>query len=113
MSAPDAVIPAEPVFDGELLDDNRPTDQQQRSGWVAFWWQRSPRIPTALKGRAHAVQAAKDAVVSVICAPWRFVGAAGRGAVLAARAWRRWVRVQDYREAAEQSEKLADKCRDP
>ncbi|SFQ54533.1 DNA segregation ATPase FtsK/SpoIIIE, S-DNA-T family [Amycolatopsis arida] len=35
--------------------------------------------------------------------------AVGRGAVLAGREWRRWVRVHDYREAAEQSEKLADK----
>ncbi|MGB8198888.1 MAG: cell division protein FtsK, partial [Pseudonocardiaceae bacterium] len=40
---------------------------------------------------------------------WRFVGATGRGTVLAVRAWRRWVTVRDYREAAEQSEKLADK----
>ncbi len=32
-----------------------------------------------------------------------------RGLVVAARGWRRWVRVHDYREAAEQSEKLADK----
>jgi S-DNA-T family DNA segregation ATPase FtsK/SpoIIIE len=41
--------------------------------------------------------------------PWRFVSASGRGTVLAARAWRQWVTVNDYREAAEQSEKLADK----
>ncbi len=31
------------------------------------------------------------------------------GLVLAVRWWRRWVRVRDYREAAEESEKLADK----
>jgi len=29
--------------------------------------------------------------------------------VLAVRAWRQWVTVRDYRQAAEQSEKLADK----
>jgi hypothetical protein len=28
---------------------------------------------------------------------------------VAAREWRRWVRVYDYREAVEQAEKLADK----
>jgi DNA segregation ATPase FtsK/SpoIIIE, S-DNA-T family len=111
MSAPEdaAVIPADPVLDGELLDDDRPTVQRQQSQRVALWWQRSPRVPTALKSRAHAVQAAKDAAVTVACAPWWFVGAAGRGTVLAARTWRRWVSVHDYREAAEQSEKLADK----
>ncbi|HEX2300759.1 MAG TPA: cell division protein FtsK, partial [Pseudonocardiaceae bacterium] len=42
-------------------------------------------------------------------APWRAVTAVARGVVHAARAWRRWVRVHDYREAAEQAEKLADK----
>jgi S-DNA-T family DNA segregation ATPase FtsK/SpoIIIE len=44
-----------------------------------------------------------------VLAPWWFVRAVGRGLVLALRGWRRWVRVHDYREAAEQSEKLADK----
>ncbi|MBV9013982.1 MAG: cell division protein FtsK [Pseudonocardiales bacterium] len=100
-----AVIPANPVLDGELIDD----DQRQQSGRVVSWWQRSPRIPAVLKDRAQAAQAAKDATVIVICAPWRFMGASGRGTVLAVRAWRRWVTVRDYREAAEQSEKLADK----
>jgi DNA segregation ATPase FtsK/SpoIIIE, S-DNA-T family len=109
MSAPEAVVPDESVFDGEVIDDNRPTHQPQQFARVTLWWQRSPRIPTALKSRAHAVQAAKDTTVTVIYAPWWFVGAAGRGTVLAARAWRRWVTVRDYREAAEQSEKLADK----
>jgi S-DNA-T family DNA segregation ATPase FtsK/SpoIIIE len=111
MSAPEdtAVIPADPVFDGELLDDDRPSGQRQRPGRLALWWQRSPRVPTTLKSGAHAVQAAKDVAVAFLCAPWWFVSAAGRGAVLAARAWRRWVTVRDYREAAEQSEKLADK----
>jgi S-DNA-T family DNA segregation ATPase FtsK/SpoIIIE len=110
MSAPEdaAVIPADPVLDGELLDD-RSTGQRQQFRRVVLWWQRSPRVPTVLKSCAHAVQAARNAAVSVICAPWWFVGAAGRGTVLAVRAWRRWVTVHDYREAAEQSEKLADK----
>lgn len=41
--------------------------------------------------------------------PWRYLGAVVRGLVAAARWWRRWVTVGDYREAAELSEKLADK----
>ncbi len=112
MSTPQdaAVVPADPVLDGELIeDDELPGGQRQQSYRVASWWQRSPRVPAAFKSRAHAIQAVKDAAVTVICAPWRFVGAAGRGTVLAVRAWRRWVTVRDYREAAEQSEKLADK----
>ncbi|MBV9160755.1 MAG: cell division protein FtsK [Pseudonocardiales bacterium] len=104
-----AVIPADPVLDGELIDDNeRPAGQHERYRPVS-WWQRAPRVPAALKSRAHAAQAAKDAAVIVARSPWRFVAATARGTVLAVRAWRRWVTVHDYREAAEQSEKLADK----
>ncbi len=103
-----AVIPADPVLDGELIDDDEaPRGEHYRR--AATWWQRSPRVPAAFRSRAHAVQAAKDAAVAMGRAPWRFVGATGRGTVLAARAWRHWVTVRDYREAAEQSEKLADK----
>ncbi|MGH3997999.1 MAG: cell division protein FtsK, partial [Pseudonocardiaceae bacterium] len=104
------MIPADPVLDGELIEDGeRPGGQRQQSHPVASWWQRSPRVPAAFTSRAHARQAAKDAVVTVICAPWRCGVAVGRGTVLAVRVWRRWVSVRDYREAAEQSEKLADK----
>jgi DNA segregation ATPase FtsK/SpoIIIE, S-DNA-T family len=102
-----AVISADPVLDGELIDDKHSDCQRTRR--VASWWQRCPRVPAALKSRAYAVQAAKDSTVIVIYAPWRFASAAGRGMVLAVRAWRRWVTVRDYREAAELSEKLADK----
>src|SRR5947209_18251257 len=99
-----AVIPAGPVLDGELIDDDqRPGDQHEQYQRAATWWQRSPRVPAAFKSRAHAVRAAKDAAVAMGRAPWRFVGATGRGTVLAARAWRHWVTVRDYREAAEQS----------
>jgi DNA segregation ATPase FtsK/SpoIIIE, S-DNA-T family len=101
----DAVIPADPVLDGELIDD----DRWQHSGRAASWWQHSPRVPAALKSPANATQAAKDTAVAVTRAPWRFVSASARGTVLGVRTWRRWVTVHDYREAAEQSEKLADK----
>ncbi len=105
-----AVIPADPVLEGELIDDDRSCDHpQQPSRPAASWWSRSPRVPTALKSRANAAQAAKDTAVAVARSPWRFVSASSRGTVLAVRAWRQWVTVHDYREAAEQSEKLADK----
>ncbi|MBB5908276.1 FtsK/SpoIIIE domain-containing protein [Actinoalloteichus hymeniacidonis] len=41
--------------------------------------------------------------------PLRLASAVGRGLLAALRAWRRWVRVQDYRDAIEQAEKLAEK----
>jgi S-DNA-T family DNA segregation ATPase FtsK/SpoIIIE len=105
-----AVIPADPVLDGELIEDSiSPVGQQERPRRVESWWQRSPRDPAALKSRTHRIQAARDAAVTMCCAPWWFVRSAGRGTVLAFRAWRRWGTVRDYREAAEQSEKLADK----
>jgi S-DNA-T family DNA segregation ATPase FtsK/SpoIIIE len=66
-------------------------------------------VPAAFKSRAQAAHAARDSAVAVVRAPWWFVVATGRGTVLAVRAWRHWVSVRDYREAAEQSEKLADK----
>ncbi|MGH3797345.1 MAG: cell division protein FtsK [Pseudonocardiaceae bacterium] len=103
------MIPVDPVLDAELIDDNPPRDRQPHHPRAASWWQRSPHVPAAFKSRTHAIQAAKDAAVRVVCSPWRFVRATGRGTVLTVRAWRQWVSVRDYREAAEHSEKLADK----
>ncbi|AHH97611.1 cell division protein FtsK [Kutzneria albida] len=98
-------VPVGPVLDGELVDDEPPVVRRR----FMNWWMRSQRVPAALKSRKAARQACRDAVVYLLRSPFRFAGAVGRGAVVAARGWRRWVRVHDYREAAEQSEKLADK----
>ena len=103
-----AVTPAAQVLDAELLDDTQ-LHRPHHYPRAASWWQRSPRVPTALKSRANDAQAAKDAAVTVVGSPWRLVRATGRGTVLAIRVWPRWVTVRDYRQAAEQSEKLADK----
>ena len=99
------LVPADPVYDGELVDD----EPVATSAAFTSWWQRSRRVPQAVKSRAAARQAVRDGVVRLACAPLWFLGSVGRGLVLALRGWRRWVRVHDYREAAEQSEKLADK----
>ncbi|GLZ37167.1 FtsK/SpoIIIE domain-containing protein [Actinokineospora sp. NBRC 105648] len=66
------------------------------------WWMRSPWVPVWLKSW-------RDLVAVVVRAPWAVLGAVVRGLVMVARWWRRWVTVRDYRDAAEQSEKLADK----
>ncbi len=99
-----------PVLDGELIDDTLP---QPRARTVrrrfARWWKHSPRVPLWLKSKPQAIQAAKDAVVWVVKSPIRYVGAVVRGIVVGVRSWRGWVKVHDYRTAAEESEKLADK----
>lgn len=102
-----------PVYDGELVDDPPSMPRGRRSGRFMNWWLRSPRVPAALKSRQAAGratrQACRDALVWLLQVPFRFAGAVLRGLVVGVRAWRRWVRVSDYREAAEESEKLADK----
>ncbi len=103
------VEPAEPVYDAELVDDwpvaRRRTFRQR----LARSWQRSKFVPVAFKTRQALEQSVRDALAWLLRSPFGFMGAVGRGVVVMVRAWRRWVRVHDYREAAEQSEKLADK----
>lgn len=108
-AAPRDVVDVGPVYDAELVDESRPFYSQPRLGQFASWWLRSPRVPVWLKDRGQARQAAKDSAVAVLRAPWRYLRAVVRGLVAALRWWRRWVTVRDYREAAESSDKLADK----
>jgi DNA segregation ATPase FtsK/SpoIIIE, S-DNA-T family len=101
------VVPAPPVYDAELVDDavQHPTTREV----FGSWWQRSPRVPSAVKSRQALKLASRDLVVRVLRSPFRFIGAVARGLVVAVRWWRKWVTVHDYRDAAKQSEKLADK----
>jgi S-DNA-T family DNA segregation ATPase FtsK/SpoIIIE len=103
------VVDAGPVYDAELVDESQPFYSQPRLSRFWSWWLRSPRVPVWLKDRGQARQAAKDAVAAGVRSPWRYLRAVTRGLVAAVRWWRRWVTVRDYREAAESSEKLADK----
>jgi len=107
---PDAlpVLP-DPVLEGELLDPLQRPWPAQVAAAAALWWRRSTRVPLWLKSRQHATQAVKDAVAAGVRSPWWLLGAVVRGAVVAVRGWRRWVTVQDFRAAAEESAKLADK----
>jgi S-DNA-T family DNA segregation ATPase FtsK/SpoIIIE len=98
-----------PVYDGELVNDGPAAQRRTVTRRFMNWWQRSRHVPTVLKSRQAARQGGKDAVVGLVRSPFRFAGAVLRGLVVCVRAWRQWVRVTDYREAAEQSEKLADK----
>jgi S-DNA-T family DNA segregation ATPase FtsK/SpoIIIE len=103
------VVDVGPVYDAELVDESQPFYSQPRLGRFWSWWLRSPHVPGWLKDRVQARQAAKDGVAAVARSPWRFLRAVVRGLVAALRWWRRWVTVRDYRDAAESSEKLADK----
>ncbi|MEU5262434.1 cell division protein FtsK [Amycolatopsis sp. NPDC021455] len=99
-----------PVLDGELIDDTLPQPRRRTvRRRFARWWQHSPRVPSWLKSKPQAVQAAKDAVAWLLRSPFRFLGTVVRGLVVGTRWWRRWVTVLDYRTAAEESDKLADK----
>jgi S-DNA-T family DNA segregation ATPase FtsK/SpoIIIE len=80
-----------------------------RPSWLVSWWLRSARVPAWLKDRRQAAQVGRDLVAAVLGSPLRYTTAVARGTVAGARWWRRWVTVRDYREAAEQAEKLADK----
>ncbi|TQM83717.1 S-DNA-T family DNA segregation ATPase FtsK/SpoIIIE [Saccharothrix saharensis] len=100
------------VLEGEFMNDGAPLRRASWARRLTDWWLRSPRVPSALKSRRLITQAVKDFVVALLRSPFRFVGAVVRGFVVALRWWRSWVRVADYRAAAEQSEKLADKFTD-
>jgi S-DNA-T family DNA segregation ATPase FtsK/SpoIIIE len=98
-----------PVYDGELVDDSPAMPRRTLGYRFRGWWQRSRHVPTVLKSGQAARQGGMDALVWLLRGPFRFAGAVLRGLVVCVRAWRRWVRVSDYRDAAELSEKLADK----
>jgi S-DNA-T family DNA segregation ATPase FtsK/SpoIIIE len=104
------VVSLGPVYDAELVDEPpKSVYYQPKLGRFVSWWLRSPRVPMWLKNRAQARQAVKDGIATMARSPLRYLGAVVRGIVVAGRWWRRWVAVRDYREAAELSEKLADK----
>ncbi|ACU37530.1 cell division protein FtsK [Actinosynnema mirum] len=84
------LVPVEPVLDGEVVAEPAASVRL---------------VPVAWRSR----QAWRGAPARLLRLPLRFFPAVGRGALVVFRAWRRWVRVRDYREAAEQAEKLADK----
>ncbi|MBW4717888.1 cell division protein FtsK [Saccharothrix obliqua] len=94
------LLPVERVYDAELV-----AEQASLVRRLEARWRRSRAVPRGLKTR----RALRGAVARCGRSLARFPGAVVRGVVVAARAWRRWVRVRDYREAAEQQEKLADK----
>lgn len=98
------------ILDGELVEEQ--PFPSVRLPWrlrLKRWWQASPRVPVSLKTREQAKQLVKDWITVVLRSPWRLLRAVGRGVVTGFRLWRRWVTVRDYREAAEESQKLADK----
>lgn len=112
------------VLDAELIEPDPPA----RPGTALARWQIVTLLPPSWRtriaarwarwrsrwtarfgNRAILRQIVRDTAVRVVTAPWRTLRAVVRGAVHAGRAWRAWVRVHDYRDAAEQAEKLADK----
>jgi DNA segregation ATPase FtsK/SpoIIIE, S-DNA-T family len=104
------VEPGAPVWDGELVDDEpRPVYRQPKAGRFTSWWLRSRHVPVWLKERAQAKQAARDFAAAMMTSPWQYLRSVVRGLVAGLRRWRQWVTIRDFRDAAEQAEKLADK----
>lgn len=85
---------------------------RRRPRVLVVWWRHSSRVPLALKSRPHARQAGKDATVWLVMSPLRLASATARGVVVAVRVWHRWRTVRDYRQAAEEAGKLADRYED-
>jgi S-DNA-T family DNA segregation ATPase FtsK/SpoIIIE len=105
-----APVPGGPVLDAELVEnDNNEATGRTPGTALERWRLVTLRPPPAAERRALVRQAARDTAVRIVLAPWRLLAAVARGGVHAVRGWRRWVRVGDYREAAEQADKLADK----
>jgi len=98
------------VFDGEIVaEPGTAVYYHPKLNRFVQWWRRSRFVPRRLQSRQQAKQAGRELVAAVVRSPLRLLTAVLRGLVAAARWWRRWVTVRDYREAAELSEKLADK----
>ncbi|WP_081481167.1 cell division protein FtsK [Saccharomonospora azurea] len=101
---------SDPVFDAELVEElPHPVVSIPLRRRFVRWWRSSPRVPASLKSRELLVQAAKDTAVAVLRSPWRYLRAVVRGVLAAFRWWRKWITVRDYREAAEEAQKLADR----
>ena len=103
------LVAADDVLEAEFVDHDETESATVPGTAVERWRLVTLRPPPPGQRRAVMWQAVRDTVVRVVCAPWRLLAAVARGVVHAARSWRRWVRVGDYRDAAEQAEKLADK----
>mgnify|MGYP001251089362 CR=1 FL=1 len=103
-------VEADSVLDAELVHDlPHPVVPISLRRRFVRWWRSSPRVPSSMKSRTLFVQALKDAVVAVLRSPWRYLRAVVRGVLAAFRWWRTWVTVRDYRQAAEDAQKLADR----
>ena len=79
------MTPAEPVYDGEVMDDLPRAVRRTIAHRFVTWWGRSRYVPAALTSRHALSQTAKDMTVWVIRSPGRFIGAVSRGIVVAAR----------------------------
>ncbi|RKT55537.1 cell division protein FtsK [Saccharothrix australiensis] len=95
-------MPVQPVYDGEAVAERGEVVPRVSPG-------RWRSMPSGLRSRDVLRHAVNDGLGWLVRVPGRVLRAVGRGVVVGFRAWRRWVRVRDYREAAAQSEKLADK----
>ncbi len=86
-----------------------PTPYQPKRRRAVELWRRSPVVPATLKTPELARQLARDAAGRTAHSPVTVGHAVARGAVVAGRSWWKWVNVHDYRSAAVETDKLADR----
>jgi hypothetical protein len=103
-----SVRTARPSRSTRPRDDGRAVAYHDLGTVTAPITKNNPPQPTATRS-ARSTTEQRRYVVTLNGGGQRYLGAVVRGFVAAARWWRRWVTVRDFREAAELSEKLADK----
>ncbi|ATE52112.1 cell division protein FtsK [Actinosynnema pretiosum] len=99
------VQPAEPVLDGELVDEV----EYQRGKARRLAEQAVSKLPARWQSAESAKQAGAALAARAALAPVRYPAAVGRGLVVSARAWWSWVRVEDFYSAAKSSDSLANR----
>lgn len=94
------LVPTPDVVDGELISD----DEYRRRIDVAGVWR---RLPARWQDRDERSRTFGAAGRFLILVPVRYPQAMLRGTGKAGQAWWRWIRVQDFYDAAKQSQQLA------
>ena len=100
---------AGPVLTGQVLTEQQYQQvRAQRIRARAVQVARS-RIPQRYQDRDELQATAKLAGARAVRSPKTYLVSVGRGTAVSVRAWKRWVSAAEFRDAAKESGKLADK----
>jgi S-DNA-T family DNA segregation ATPase FtsK/SpoIIIE len=82
------MAPAEPIYDGEVVNDLPSSTRRTVIRRFLNWWRRCSGVPVALKSRPALRQATRDLIAWALRSPFRFADAVTRCLVVTARGWR-------------------------